>query len=140
MKRLISTSSTRLVTIGKPTISKTPVVNITNEAAKRLRDIGSGSDILFSVKGGGCNGYNYNLELATTEKLDKFDETISIEPEGSESTNNLIVSNKSLLKVIGVEIDHTTDLMGSTFTFKNPNASSECGCGTSFNTKDDNLY
>jgi iron-sulfur cluster insertion protein len=142
MKRLFSTIT--------KTISRPPVVNITSDAAKRLHDIGDGSDILFEVKGGGCNGFNYNLELideniprngrVPTYEPNKFDETVPIEPKGSSSNNNLIISSKSLPKVIGVEIDYSTDLMGTAFTFKNPNASSECGCGTSFNVSSDDPY
>ena len=47
------------------------------------------------------------------------------------------ICKKSLMYVIGTEIDWKKDIMGETFTFSNPLAKSSCGCGSSFNPKID---
>jgi iron-sulfur cluster assembly protein len=83
--------------------------------------------LLFSVKGGGCNGFNYHFE-PTNEKPHKNDEVIHIDKEHS-----LIVCGKSLLHIFGVEIDYKEGIMGTGFEFSNPNATGKCGCGKSFN-------
>lgn len=75
------------------------------------------------VKGGGCSGFSYVLGF-DLQKDD--DDTFEI--------NDLkIVMNKAhAIYLLGMEIDFVTGLENRGFTFNNPNASSTCGCGTSF--------
>ena len=82
--------------------------------------------ISFSVKGGGCNGFNYVLE-PMSEKIEKGDEVVNVH-------NNLdvVVDRLSQFYLIGTTIDFKEDFMGDRFTFENPNAASSCGCATSF--------
>ncbi len=76
------------------------------------------------VKGGGCSGFSYVLDL--TESHRDTDE------EFSQHGVKVICDPKSLLYLNGTEIDFKDEIMGRGFVFKNPNASSTCGCGSSF--------
>ena len=77
------------------------------------------------VKGGGCSGFSYMLDL-TEEPKGEADE--EMEAHGIK----ILCDNKSLLYLNGVEIDFRDEVMGRGFVFKNPNATSTCGCGSSF--------
>ncbi len=76
------------------------------------------------VKGGGCSGFNYTLDL--TETKGDLDE--SYEQHGVE----VICDAKSQLYLEGTVVDFKDELMGRGFVFSNPNATSSCGCGSSF--------
>ena len=52
-----------------------------------------------------------------------------------ESPIDLYLCNKSMMFLLGTEVDYIEDIMGSRFDFKNPSIDSKCGCGTSFNFK-----
>lgn len=77
------------------------------------------------VKGGGCSGFSYMLDL-TEEPKGEADE--QIESQGVQ----ILCDMKSYLYLNGVEIDFKDEVMGRGFVFKNPNATSSCGCGSSF--------
>ena len=77
------------------------------------------------VKGGGCSGFSYVLDL-TEETKGEGDE--EMECNGVK----ILVDMKSYLYLNGVEIDFRDEVMGRGFVFKNPNATSTCGCGSSF--------
>src|SRR5688572_5479105 len=79
------------------------------------------------VKGGGCSGFSYMLDL-TEDEPGEVDE--SLESHGVK----IVCDMKSYLYLNGVEIDFKDDMMQSGFVFKNPNATSSCGCGSSFST------
>jgi len=76
------------------------------------------------VKGGGCSGFSYLLDLTETQK--ETDEVF--EQHGIK----IIVDPKSLLYLAGVTVDFKDEIMGRGFVFNNPNATSSCGCGSSF--------
>lgn len=76
------------------------------------------------VKGGGCSGFSYILDL--TEQAAEQDERF--EKHGV----NVVCDPKSYLYLNGTEIDFKDEIMGRGFVFKNPNATSSCGCGSSF--------
>ena len=104
------------------------VINVSDLAKKQLINImnmNKSKSILFSVEGGGCNGLKYNLEPFFNEPH-KRDELVELEGL------KVNVCGKSLLYLLGTTIDWTEDIMGNRFTFENPNASSKCGCGTTF--------
>ncbi len=86
-----------------------------NKEAIRLR---------VGVKGGGCSGFSYVLDL--TENQKESDE--SFEQHGI----RVVVDPKSLLYLNGTTIDFKDEIMGRGFVFSNPNANSSCGCGSSF--------
>lgn len=77
------------------------------------------------VKGGGCSGFSYMLDL-TEEAPSENDE--QLEAHGVK----ILCDQKSYLYLNGVEIDFKDEVMGRGFVFKNPNATSSCGCGSSF--------
>ncbi|MGP1308845.1 MAG: iron-sulfur cluster insertion protein ErpA [Phycisphaerales bacterium] len=76
------------------------------------------------VKGGGCSGFSYLLDLTESQK--ETDEVF--EQHGIK----VICDPKSLLYLAGTQIDFRDEIMGRGFVFNNPNATSSCGCGSSF--------
>ena len=78
------------------------------------------------VKGGGCSGFSYVLDL-TEEQVGEADE--ELESQGV----RIVIDNKSHLYLDGTEIDYKSNgALGGGFVFKNPNATASCGCGSSF--------
>ncbi|PVX40644.1 iron-sulfur cluster insertion apoprotein ErpA [Pasteurella langaaensis DSM 22999] len=76
------------------------------------------------ITGGGCSGFQYGFTF--DEKINDGDLTIE------NSGVNLVVDPMSLQYLIGATVDYTEGLEGSRFVVQNPNASSTCGCGSSF--------
>lgn len=76
------------------------------------------------VSGGGCAGFSYGFSLAR----DRVAEDIVFDQDGV----RVVVDPASLDLLHGSVIDYTDDLMASAFVVRNPNATSTCGCGTSF--------
>jgi len=76
------------------------------------------------VKGGGCSGFSYLLDL--TDQAKETDETF--EQHGV----RVVCDPKSYLYLNGTTIDFRDEVMGRGFVFNNPNATSSCGCGSSF--------
>tara|TARA_B100000900_G_C20514318_1_gene689377 strand:- start:307 stop:663 length:357 start_codon:yes stop_codon:yes gene_type:complete len=113
------------------------LLNITKNAAKQLNRIANetkSNNILFYIKGGGCNGFNYKFE-PTNELPNKLDEIVELPNNKNKDKVNIIICNKSLIHLLGTEIDWKKTVMGESFEFNNPNAASSCGCGSSFTTK-----
>ena len=77
-----------------------------------------------SVLGGGCAGFQYKFEFENN--INKDDNIIET------SKFQILIDNSSLELVKGSTIDYVEELIGSTFKITNPQASSSCGCGTSF--------
>ena len=77
-----------------------------------------------AVLPGGCSGFQYGLNLEDEPQTD--DEILD------SNGLRLFVDAFSAQYLDGVEIDYVTTMMGSGFTFKNPNAAGGCGCGSSF--------
>jgi iron-sulfur cluster assembly accessory protein len=108
-----------------------PLLHLTAAARQQcqriLRDTGHAA-LKLSLRGGGCNGFEYKFETLEhpDTKLDVLRDEIDI-----------YVCDKSLMYLIGTHIDWTRSVMGESFQFTNPNASSTCGCGSSFQPKDE---
>ncbi|MCE2802063.1 MAG: iron-sulfur cluster assembly accessory protein [Gemmatimonadota bacterium] len=77
-----------------------------------------------SVQPGGCSGFKYSLLI---EDKPAEDDTIL-----AQTGFNVFVDPFSMQYLNGVIIDYVTSMQGSGFTFKNPNATGGCGCGSSF--------
>jgi iron-sulfur cluster assembly protein len=77
------------------------------------------------VKGGGCSGFSYMLDLTEETKTEADEE---MESNGVK----ILCDTRSYIYLNGVEIDFRDEVMGRGFVFKNPNATSSCGCGSSF--------
>ena len=76
------------------------------------------------VQGGGCSGFQYGF---TFDEIVNEDDT-KIEKDGV----TLLVDSMSYQYLVGAEIDYKEDLEGAQFVIRNPNASTTCGCGSSF--------
>ena len=76
------------------------------------------------VTGGGCSGFQYGF---TFDEVTNEDDTV-MEKNGV----SLLIDPMSYQYLVGAEIDYTEGLEGSQFVIKNPNATSTCGCGSSF--------
>lgn len=91
-----------------------------------LQQDGKSSDsfVRVGVQGGGCSGLMYNLDFDTElTDSDKVFEDNGIK---------IVVDKKSMLYLLGTELDFSDGLNGKGFSFINPNASRTCGCGESF--------
>lgn len=76
------------------------------------------------VQGGGCSGFQYGFT---------FDETVNEDDtEVTKGNVTLLIDAMSLQYLVGAEIDYKEDINGSQFVIKNPNATTTCGCGSSF--------
>lgn len=102
---------------------------LSDSAAAKVRKLREGEDnpnlkLRVYITGGGCSGFSYGFT---------FDEGVN---EGdSEFINGdvtMVVDSMSIQYLMGSEVDYTESLQGSQFSVKNPNASSTCGCGSSF--------
>ncbi len=76
------------------------------------------------VQGGGCAGFSYGFTFDQGQNNDDF--------EFAEDSVKILVDAMSMQYLEGAEIDFKDDIMGSSFVINNPNASSTCGCGSSF--------
>ncbi len=76
------------------------------------------------VQGGGCSGFQYGF---TFDEIVNEDDT-AMDKNGA----TLLIDAMSYQYLIGAEIDYKDDLEGAQFVIKNPNATSTCGCGSSF--------
>ncbi|MCS7189538.1 MAG: iron-sulfur cluster assembly accessory protein [Bacteroidia bacterium] len=105
------------------------MLSVTARAAKRIRAIQEAEGhpvprLRIEVKAGGCSGLTYDLTFAQEVREGE----LVFQSEGIE----LIVPKKSLLYLVGTQLDFTEGLEGRGFHFINPNATRTCACGTSF--------
>lgn len=104
-------------------------ITISSEAAEHVTQFAensgkTGSNLRVAVKGGGCSGMTYELDIADEPKEgDKV-----IEDKGLK----LFVDKKSYVFLAGTVLEYSGGLNGKGFVFNNPNAKTTCGCGTSF--------
>ena len=104
---------------------------LTKNAIKKIIELVSDKNnnnmLRVSVTGGGCQGFQYNLDMDSKKK----DNDIIIQ----EKSAIVIIDKNSLNLLKGSELDFVDDLTGSRFKINNPKATSACGCGTSFSLK-----
>jgi iron-sulfur cluster assembly accessory protein len=108
------------------------IVHLTDSAAARLlalreKDGNNNLMLRVTVLGGGCSGFQYQLDV--TEEVNEDD--VTFEKNGAV----LVTDDISLPFINGAEIDFVSDMMKSAFKIRNPNAAAGCGCGKSFSTK-----
>jgi iron-sulfur cluster assembly accessory protein len=106
-------------------------LNVTEPAAGEIKKFMSSEEGLPETAGlrvrvvpGGCSGFQYSLNIEEDSRQGDF----VLDEKGV----RLFVDMFSAQYLNGIEIDYVTGVMGSGFTFKNPNASGGCGCGSSF--------
>lgn len=104
-------------------------LEISDSAARRIAELAraDGSELVMlrvTVSGGGCSGFQYafSLEKQTAE------DDIVFESNGV----RVVVDDVSLNLVTGARLDYVDELIGASFKLDNPNATSSCGCGSSF--------
>lgn len=107
-------------------------ISLTEAAAKEIKSIITDQKLpteqtrlRVGVKGGGCSGFSYTLDLTEEPRGDSDEE---LDSHGLK----ILCDQRALLYLQGVEIDFKDEVMGRGFVFKNPNATSTCGCGSSF--------
>lgn len=115
------------------TLTETPTVatpvTLTEDALAQLRQIREQEGIPASyhlrvgVKGGGCSGFTYVLGFDDLQDNDQVFEIGGV---------SIVMNKAHAIYLLGMEIDFHNGLDNRGFTFNNPNASSTCGCGTSF--------
>lgn len=103
--------------------------SITDRARERITDIlyDEGRPEVYLrvyVQGGGCSGFQYSFMLDYSKNEDDF--AVSVAPF------EVLVDTISMQYLSGATLDYREELMGSSFVINNPNASSHCGCGSSF--------
>ena len=110
-------------------ISEEKKITLSESASRRINELVSaeGKDAMMmrvTVNGGGCSGFTYSFDMDHK----KNDDDLIFEREGAQ----VVIDEMSLGFLLDAELDYVEDLMGSFFSFKNPNAASTCGCGSSF--------
>jgi iron-sulfur cluster insertion protein len=101
----------------------------TDNAAKKVRQliVEEGNDKLklrVFISGGGCSGFQYGFTFdENTQEGDTIVENAGV---------SLLIDPMSFQYLIGAEVDYKEDLSGAQFVIRNPNASTTCGCGSSF--------
>lgn len=114
--------------MDNPAVSE-EVITVTQSAADKVRALinDEGNDALklrVYVTGGGCSGFQYGFTF--DENINDGDATI--EKDGI----TFLVDPMSYQYLVGAELDYKEDLQGAQFVIRNPNASTTCGCGSSF--------
>jgi len=110
------------------TILEVPPVRLSERAAKRiaeiLREEAGGSMLRVAVTGGGCSGFQYDFCFEDS----RAEDDLLIARDGA----LVLIDSVSLDFLKGAEIDFVEEMIGAAFRINNPNATSSCGCGTSF--------
>jgi iron-sulfur cluster assembly protein len=110
-------------------IAQTQVISLTEGARTQLASIKKESNIpedhilRVGVKGGGCSGFSYILGFDLPKEGDEIYDIDGVK---------VIMNKAHSIYLLGMEIDFVSGLDNRGFTFNNPNATSSCGCGTSF--------
>ncbi|MBU2710512.1 iron-sulfur cluster insertion protein ErpA [Zooshikella harenae] len=109
--------------------NETVAINFSAAAAAKVKDLieeeGNGQlKLRVFVTGGGCSGFQYGF----TFEEDMADDDTQVERDGV----LLVVDPLSFQYLVGAEVDYQEGLEGSRFVVNNPNATTTCGCGSSF--------
>ena len=104
------------------------VVTLTEAAFQQVRDEMevAGDNLRLRVSGGGCSGMSYELFSEAPDQVQDIDTVID------HVDFNVVIDQKSLIYLKGMELDYDGGLQGKGIQFKNPDATSTCGCGESF--------
>lgn len=105
------------------------MITITDSARNKILDIlydeGNPNICLRTfIQGGGCAGFSYGFSLDDVKNEDDFEFEVG--------PFKVLVDAMSMQYLTGATVDYKEELMGSNFTILNPNATTSCGCGSSF--------
>src|SRR6476660_6959834 len=109
-------------------------VNLTDKAAAKIKDLLAASEnspdqaLRVAVRGGGCSGFQYALAFDQAKDDDHVFEVDGV---------SVVVDKVSMQFVFGSEVDYVEGLQGAGFQVNNPNVVAACGCGSSFQVKDE---
>jgi len=106
------------------------MITLTDSAVKKIKEIIAEEEdpnlkVRMFIQGGGCSGMQYGFTL---EENGAQEDDFVVEKDGVE----ILVDSLSSQYVQGAEVDWQETVQGSQFAIKNPNASTTCGCGSSF--------
>lgn len=123
-----TTATTPTATAPAPAATAKPVVDITEAAINRLKEVAAEAGVELvgvrvGVTGGGCSGLSYILDFEKEARLG--DHVYGDHPK-------IFVDRKSAVFLRGTTLDFQGGLNGKGFMFVNPNATATCGCGSSF--------
>ena len=101
---------------------------MTDAAAARVRELTEAAGrpiagLRVGVRNGGCAGMSYTMELA--------DEASTLDEVVEDKGVRLLIDPKAVLFLLGAEMDFKVDRLSASFSFRNPNETSACGCGES---------
>ena len=106
------------------------MVTVTDNAFNKIRDLiieekdNDNLALRMSVKGGGCSGFQYGFT---------FDEEVNEDDTRVENGGvTVLIDSMSIQYLAGAEVDYKEDISGAQFVIRNPNATTTCGCGSSF--------
>ncbi|NBW34155.1 MAG: iron-sulfur cluster insertion protein ErpA [Cytophagia bacterium] len=104
------------------------MIQVSERAFEQIREImldqNTTDALRVYVQGGGCSGFQYGFTFDENQSDDDF----VVESKGIK----ILVDAMSMSYLEGAEIDYKEELMSSQFVIKNPNATTTCGCGSSF--------
>ena len=116
-------------------MTETPTaIRLTDAAAQKIRDLLGGEEdsepqaLRVAVRGGGCSGFQYALA---------FDQVKSDDHVFEDRGVSVVVDKSSMQFVFGSEVDYVESLQGAGFQVNNPNVVAACGCGSSFQVRED---
>jgi len=117
-------------------VTDTPkeAIGLTEKAAEKIGELlgsqqgAEGQALRVAVRGGGCSGFQYALAFDKAKDDDHVFEVDGVA---------VIVDKVSMQFVFGSEVDYVEGLQGAGFQVNNPNVVAACGCGSSFQVKDD---
>lgn len=99
------------------------MITVTESANEKINDLLIDNQepyLRISVQGGGCAGFSYAFNFEDTKQEDDFE------------FDKILVDSMSMQYLQGGTVDYVEELMGSSFKISNPNATTTCGCGSSF--------
>lgn len=111
----------------------TAAVTLSDVAAEKIKqltttDEAAAQALRIAVRGGGCSGFQYALALDQVKPDDNVFEEQGV---------SVVVDKVSMQFVFGSQVDYVDGLQGAGFTVNNPNVTAACGCGSSFQVRED---
>ncbi|MBA2240379.1 MAG: iron-sulfur cluster insertion protein ErpA [Solirubrobacterales bacterium] len=111
----------------------TAAVTLSGVAAEKIKQLttdaeGAEQALRIAVRGGGCSGFQYSLALDRAKSDDHV---------FHDSGVSVVVDKTSMQFVFGSQVDYVDGLQGAGFTVNNPNVVAACGCGSSFQVRED---
>ncbi len=115
-------------------MTETEPITLTERAASKIKDLLAEQEnpadqaLRVAVRGGGCSGFEYALAFDARKDDDHVFERDGV---------NVVVDKSSMQFVFGSEVDYVDGLQGAGFAVNNPNVVAACGCGSSFQVKEE---